>query len=94
MIDYPLCIILPFRLIRLNMSIEFDTALPSIRQVQTLIKEAGIVELKLLTGDSLTGRIGWQDPHCLCLFDENNQPTTVWRQAIAYLKPTASPTAH
>lgn len=69
------------------MASEFDTALPSIRQVQTLIKEAKIVELKLVTGDLLAGKIGWQDQNCLCLLDDNNQPTTVWRHAIAYLKP-------
>lgn len=69
------------------MASEFDTALPSIRQVQTLIKEAKIVELKLVTGDLLTGKIGWQDQNCLCLLDDNNTTTTVWRHAIAYLKP-------
>ncbi len=69
------------------MASEFDTALPSIRQVQTLIKEAITVELKLVTGDLLTGKIGWQDQNCICLLDENDQPITVWRQAIAYLKP-------
>ena len=69
------------------MSSEFDTALPSIRQVQTLIKEAIIVEFKLVTGDALSGRIRWQDQYCICLIDENNQSITVWRQAIAYLKP-------
>ena len=69
------------------MANEFDTALPSIRQVQTLIKEAAMIELKLVTGDLLTGKIGWQDQNCLCLLDVNNQPTTVWRQAIVYLKP-------
>jgi len=66
---------------------EFDTALPSIRQVQILIKETSIVQLKLVTGDLLTGKIGWQDQNCLCLLDENNQPLIVWRHAIAYLKP-------
>ena len=69
------------------MTSEFDTALPSIRQVQTLIKNAIIVELKLVTGDLLTGKLGWQDQNCICLLDENNQPTTIWRHAIAYLKP-------
>lgn len=68
------------------MKSEFDTALPSIRQVQTLIKEATIVELKLVTGDLLIGKIRWQDQYCLCLFDQNEQLTTVWRQAIAYLR--------
>jgi len=69
------------------MASEFDTALPSIRQVQMLIKEAIAVELKLVTGDLLTGKLGWQDQNCICLLDENNQPITVWRHAIAYLKP-------
>ncbi len=69
------------------MANEFNTALPSIRQVQTLIKEATIVELKLLSGDLLIGKISWQDENCLCLLDVNNHPITVWRQAIAYLKP-------
>jgi host factor-I protein len=69
------------------MTSEFDTALPSIRQVQTLIKNAIVVELKLVTGDLLIGKLGWQDQNCICLLDENNQPTTIWRHAIAYLKP-------
>jgi hypothetical protein len=43
------------------MKSDFDTALPSIRQVQMLIKETTIVELKLMSGDLLTGKIGWQD---------------------------------
>ena len=68
------------------MKSEFDTALPSIRQVQTLIKEATLVELKLVTGDLIAGKIRWQDQYCLCLLDQNEQPTTVWRQAIAYLR--------
>jgi host factor-I protein len=73
------------------MATEFDTALPSIRQVQTLIKEATVVELKLATGDLLIGRIGWQDRNCLCLLDENEQSTLVWWPAIAYLKRRNTP---
>lgn len=69
------------------MASEFDPALPSIRQVQTLIKNAVVVELKLVTSELLIGKLAWQDQNCICLMDENDQPTTVWRQAIAYLKP-------
>ncbi|AKG21118.1 Hfq-related RNA-binding protein [Calothrix sp. 336/3] len=68
---------------------EFDTSLPSIRQVQSLIKEAAPVELKLLTGDMITGRILWQDHNCLSIIDENSQQTTIWKQAIALMKPKA-----
>ncbi|MEH2083637.1 MAG: RNA-binding protein hfq [Nostoc sp.] len=69
---------------------EFDTTLPSIRQVQNLIKQTTPVELKLLTGDVLIGKILWQDPQCICIADENSQQITVWKQAIAYIKPKVS----
>jgi host factor-I protein len=66
---------------------EFDTTLPSIIQVQNLIKQTTPVELKLLTGDVLTGRVLWQDPQCISIADENSQQIIVWKQAIAYIKP-------
>ncbi|MBG1243540.1 Hfq-related RNA-binding protein [Nostoc sp. NZL] len=69
---------------------EFDTTLPSIRQVQNLIKQTIPVEFKLLTGDVITGKVLWQDPQCICIADENSQQTTVWKQAIAYIKPKTS----
>ncbi|QKQ72302.1 RNA chaperone Hfq [Nostoc sp. TCL240-02] len=69
---------------------EFDTTLPSIRQVQNLIKQTMPVELKLLTQDVLIGKVVWQDPQCICIADENSQQTTVWKQAIAYIKPKTS----
>lgn len=71
------------------MATELETGLPSIRQVQTLIREGNEVELKLVTNDLLTGKIRWQDPDCVCLVDHYDQPTIVWRQAIVYLKPKA-----
>ncbi|MEB3359755.1 MAG: RNA-binding protein hfq [Synechococcales bacterium] len=69
------------------MSAELETGLPSVRQVQTLIREEREVELKLMTDDLLVGKIRWQDTICLCLIDQYDQPTIVWRQAIVYLKP-------
>jgi host factor-I protein len=71
----------------MTMITEFDTTLPSIRQIQNLIKQTMPMEFKLLTGDVLTGKILWQDPHCVCIVDESSQQTTVWKQAIAYFKP-------
>lgn len=71
------------------MALELETELPSIRQIQTMIREEKEVEVKLLTGDLLTGKIRWQDPLCVCLLDHYDQPTIVWRQAIAYFKPKA-----
>lgn len=69
------------------MSAELETGLPSVRQIQNLIREEKEVELKLITGDLLTGKIRWQDTHCMSLTDQYDQPTIVWRQAIVYLKP-------
>lgn len=66
---------------------QFDTSLPSTRQVQNCIKDKVIVEFKLMTGDLITGRVFWQDHNCICVFNGNNEQITVWRQAIAYIKP-------
>jgi host factor-I protein len=71
------------------MSTELETSLPSVRQVQNLIKEGNEVELKLITGDLLTGKVRWQDPQCICLLDHYDQPTVVWRSAIVFMKPKA-----
>lgn len=69
------------------MAAELETGLPSVRQIQTIIREGQEVEIKLLTGDLLAGKVRWQDTDCMCLMDQYDQPTLVWRQAIAYLKP-------
>jgi host factor-I protein len=65
---------------------EFDIGLPSIRQIQTYLKEKQPVEIKLTTNDVLEGTIAWQDQNCICLLDAQQQITLVWRQAIAYMK--------
>lgn len=69
------------------MSTELETSLPSVRQVQNLIKDGNEVELKLITGDLLTGKIRWQDPQCICILDHYDQPTVVWRSALVFMKP-------
>jgi len=69
------------------MTTELETGLPSVRQLQTLIKDNSEVEVKLVTNDLLVGKLRWQDPHCLCLLDHYDQPTIIWKQAIVYVKP-------
>jgi host factor-I protein len=71
------------------MATELETGLPSTRQIQTLIREEKEVEIKLLTNDLLTGKIRWQDTTCLCLVDHYDQPTMIWLQSIAFMKPKA-----
>lgn len=68
------------------MTSAFDTNLPSVRQVQSIIKSQKRVELKLLSGEVLSGILRWQDQNCLGIIDDSNQQTLVWRQSIAYLK--------
>ena len=65
---------------------EFNTGLPSIRQVQNLIKDKKQVELKVMTGDMLTGKLLWQDHNCLCLLTANGQSTLVWYQSLVYIR--------
>lgn len=67
--------------------IQFDTGLPSVRQIQGFIKEGQEVEIKLLTQDTLIGQLRWQDSDCLCLVTHDGLPLIIWRQAIAYMKP-------
>jgi host factor-I protein len=69
---------------------DFDTTLPSIRQIQNIIKDKKQVQVKLLTGELLAGQVLWQDKNCLCIVESSGQQTFVWRQAIAYVKPNMS----
>ncbi|ACB53492.1 unknown [Crocosphaera subtropica ATCC 51142] len=66
---------------------EFDTGLPSVRQVQTFIKDQQKIIIQLTTAETITGQVLWQDPQCLCVVDESNQSLLIWRQALIYIKP-------
>ncbi len=68
------------------MSQEFATGFPSVRQIQTLIRDKATVEVKLITGDLLSGRVVWQDPQCICLETEDQSKHQIWKQAIGFLK--------
>ncbi len=69
------------------MTTELNITLPSVRQVQTLIKDNTEVEVKLSTNDLLVGKLRWQDEQCVCLVDHYDQPTVIWKQAIVFVKP-------
>ena len=66
---------------------EFNTDSPSVRQIQTYIKEKQEVEMKLITNDLHVGTVFWQDADCICLRDQYELPIMIWRQAIVYVKP-------
>ncbi|WP_414528978.1 Hfq-related RNA-binding protein [Nodularia chucula] len=63
---------------------EFDTSLPSIRQLQELLRQKTLVEWKLVNGDSLIGKLAWQDHNCVCIVDSTDRQITIFKQAIAY----------
>lgn len=69
------------------MATEFDTGLPSIRQIQTLIRDQQTIEIKLVTGDVLSGVVVWQDAQAICL-SVDGQTVLTMRAAVAYIKIT------
>ncbi|WP_293333531.1 RNA-binding protein hfq [Microcoleus sp. CAWBG58] len=66
---------------------EFETGLPSVRLIQSYIKDKEQLEIKLMTGDLLAGKIFWQDHSCICLLDASETQILISRSAIAYIKP-------
>ncbi|MGC1306686.1 MAG: RNA-binding protein hfq [Phormidesmis sp.] len=68
---------------------DFDTGLPSVRQVQALIRDQQTVEIKLTTGDTLAGAVSWQDINAICVKDTEGQTNILMRGAIAYVKSAA-----
>ncbi|MBE7381127.1 MAG: RNA chaperone Hfq [Leptolyngbya sp. SIO1E4] len=67
------------------MSLEIETGLPSIRLLQTYLRDKRAIEVTLVTGDKIQGTLSWQDPLCLCL-DADSQPILIWRSALAVVK--------
>lgn len=67
------------------MSLELETGLPSTRLLQNYLRDKRTIEAKLVTGDTITGPLAWQDPQCICI-DVNGEPTLIWRSAIAFVK--------
>ncbi len=66
---------------------EFDTGLPSVRQIQKYIKDQQKIVIQLTTAETITGQVLWQDPQCLCVADESSQSLLIWRHALIYIKP-------
>lgn len=66
---------------------EFNTGFPSIRQIQTFIKNKTPVEIALINhNETMKGIIQWQDQNCLCLLNNQKEKILIWFQAIVYLK--------
>ncbi|CAN1211814.1 Hfq-related RNA-binding protein [Tumidithrix helvetica PCC 7403] len=66
---------------------EFNTSLPSIRRIQSIIREKSDVEVKLLTGDDINGKVLWIDDNCICIEGGTGAvKTIIWLHAVAYIK--------
>ena len=68
---------------------QFNTGLPSVRQIQNFIKNKTYVEIGLITNQVLDGKIVWQDSQCISIVDKNEEKTLIWIQAIAYITPAS-----
>jgi host factor-I protein len=66
----------------------FDPSLPSIRLLQTWIRERKILSLELTDGRRLIGVLIWQDHHCLCLQPtDSDEPVLISRGAMLLVRP-------
>ena len=65
--------------------IGLNTALPSIRRIHGIIRDKSEVEVKLVTGDQLRGKIAWIDDQCVCI-DAAGHKIIIWQHAIAFIK--------
>lgn len=66
---------------------ELNTGLPSVRQIQNLIKDKQEIEIKLVSDDIIVGKILWQDENCISVIDHYEKSTMIWRHALVYIKP-------
>lgn len=64
----------------------FNTGFPSVRQIQTFVKNKTSVEIALSTSQTLQGVILWQDQNCVCLSNSSKEKFLIPHHAIVYLK--------
>ena len=66
----------------------FDPSLPSIRLLQTWIREQKILSLELTDGRRLIGVLIGQDQHCLALQPtDSDYPVLISRSAMLLVRP-------
>ena len=66
----------------------FDPSLPSIRLLQTWIRERKILSLELADGHRLIGVLIWKDQLCLALQpSDSDDPVLINRAAMLLVRP-------
>jgi host factor-I protein len=68
-------------------AIELETSLPSVRKFQAYVKDKTQIEVKLSTGDAISGTMLWIDPMYFCLVDAQQKQLVVACSSIVYIKP-------
>lgn len=69
---------------------QFNTGLPSVRQIQNFIKNKSYIEVGLMTNQLFEGKVIWQDSQSIFLLDRNEEKIIIWIQAIVYIKLSSS----
>ncbi len=65
----------------------FDPSLPSIRLLQTWIRERKVLSLELTDGRRLIGVLIWQDQHCLALQpSDSDEPVLISRAGMLLVR--------
>ena len=67
-----------------------NTSLPSTRLFQGYIRQKQPVEIKLITGDLLSGTLNWLDANGLNL-QVDDRPVMIWYSALVYVTPVGEP---
>ncbi len=65
---------------------EFNTGLPSIRLIQSAIKDNKTIEIKVVNSEVFSGTVNWQDSDWISLTDNNNQHVVISRHHVIYFK--------
>ena len=66
----------------------FDPSLPSVRLLQTWIRERKILSLELIDGRRLIGVLIWQDQHSLALQpSDSDDPVLIGRAGMLLVRP-------
>ena len=66
----------------------FDPSLPSIRLLQTWIRDRKILSLELSNGQRLIGVLIWQDQHYLALQpSDSDEPVLISRSSMLLARP-------
>jgi len=69
------------------MSEHLDTSLPSIRLIQSYIREKKALQFKLTDGSTITGQLIWQDVLFYCVVDNSQKQLLIARSSVAVIAP-------